>query len=134
MVDRKFSHVYTYIHTHTLTHSHTHTLTGLSSTSSRDSPPRVVVVHNARITDHDYVSIKSRESPAPKGIYICNLSNSTEGRSVQNPYVIGPHPLHQSASSSELLADGSMNISGSKTMKPENEPIYNNIKSKVQTL
>ena len=50
--------------------------TGMTDSSPRDSPTHVVV---GRLSEHDYISIKSRDSPAPRGIVI-----NIEGRN-NNP-------------------------------------------------
>lgn len=56
---------------------------GLSDSSPQDSPTHVVV---GRLSDHDYISIKSRESPAPRNIVI-NIEN-LGNRSTPNQYTI----------------------------------------------
>jgi hypothetical protein len=56
----------------------------MTDSSPRDSPTHVVV---GRLSDHDYISIKSRESPAPRGIVI-NIENLGGGRSTPNQYTI----------------------------------------------
>lgn len=63
----------------------------MTDSSPRDSPTHVVV---GRLSDHDYISIKSRESPAPRGIVI-NIEN-LGGRCTPNQYTI--HKQHHSSS------------------------------------
>ena len=115
----------------------------LSTTSSRDSPTHIVVLRNGRVqTEHDYASIKSRDSPAPRGgLVIYDFSNGSGG----NPYVI-PHPadsqvitpIHRPMTSNGTLngyLGSSVEKSDSSTKdSSESEPLYSNIKSKTNTL
>lgn len=56
---------------------------GLSDHSPRDSPTHVVV---RGLSDHDYISIKSRDSPAPRGGIIINIEGP--GTTALNQYSI----------------------------------------------
>ena len=114
--------------------------TALSTTSSRDSPTHIVVLRNGRIqTEHDYASIKSRDSPAPKGGFVIyNFPNGSGNPG--NPYVI-PHPS-ESPFHRPMVSNGTLNgflgssveKSDSSTKESDNEPLYSNIKTKTNTL
>lgn len=96
--------------------------------SSRDSHAHFVLV-NGRMSEHDYMSIKSRgNSPAPSRILICNVG---EQGAIPNNYIyeqplVRPLPMNGSQTLDHMF-------STQKTPPPE--PIYNTVKSnKTQTL
>lgn len=74
--------------------------------SPRDSPTHVMV---GRLSDHDYISIKSRESPAPRGIVI-NIEN-LGGRSTPNQYTIHKGIHTQSLPSNLVVQNGVNHVS-----------------------
>jgi len=117
----------------------------LSTTSSRDSPTHIVIYRNGRSqSEHDYASIKSRDSPAPKGnLLIYSLQNGNNGG---NHYVypqlsesVPPHGFQRVLASNGTLngyLGSSMEKSDNsvKDSDVDNEPFYSNVKTKTRTL
>ncbi|XP_064399972.1 low-density lipoprotein receptor-related protein 4-like isoform X2 [Halichondria panicea] len=110
-------------------HHEKSSMDGLSM-SSRDSHAHFVLV-NGRMSEHDYMSIKSRgNSPAPSRILICNVGEQGPGTIPNNyiyeqPYLV-PLPTNGSQTLDHLF---------STQRTPPPEPIYNTVKStKTQTL
>ena len=66
-----------------------------------------------RLSDHDYISIKSRDSPAPRGIVI-NIENlGSNSTSSQNQYNV--HEISSTESSNTLTKNGSNRKTSSVT-------------------
>ncbi len=86
---------------------------GLSDRSTQESPTHHVVVRG--LTDHDYISIKSRESPAPRGGIIINIEGPSTAP--MNQYSLHKTPL--SISSKEVR----INQSQKESIEVINEPI-----------
>lgn len=104
------------------------THTGLSTTSS-DSPAHFVLV-NGRMSEHDYMSIKSRgNSPAPSRILICNVG---EQGTVPNNYIYeqpSSYFLRPQPTSGSQTLDNTFSTHKQLPPPPPPEPIYNNVKT-----
>lgn len=126
---------------------------GLSDPSPRDSPTHVVV---GRLSDHDYISIKSRESPAPRGGIIINIENL--GKSALNQYSIQKSDLNNSSSRTNSLilsppriledingnhsnnndtteaVEITIENSGARSVEPDNEMTCNSLSPRSESL
>ena len=136
---KMYTCTYTHMHAHVHKHTHlllpcTHTHTGMS-TSSRDSPPQFVLVNghmSGRMSEHDYMSIKSRaNSPAPSRILICNVGDQG---SVPNNYVFEhPQLIRPPVTGGSQTLDHMFSTRGAVPETRPNgqlpEPIYNTVKS-----
>ena len=122
--------------------------TGLSDTSPRDSPTHVVV---GRLSDHDYISIKSRESPTPRNIVI-NIENLRGGSSSLNQYtvhkgihttlpntVITQNGTHSQSNNGKLADENHSNenltsSNSAELTESDSESVYNNLEAQKEII
>lgn len=85
---------------------------GLSDSSTRDSPAHFVV---GRLSDHDYISIQSRDSPAPRSGIVISIENLRS--TTPNQYTIH----NTSSNASTLLKQNGTQRSSLEIMQLRNK-------------
>jgi len=104
--------------------------------SSRDSLGAHFVLVNGRMSEHDYMSIKSRgNSPAPSRILICNVAEQGNTVCPGNNYSFYEQPLPHilpPRNGTQTLEHMYIPPTQKPAVHPTPEPIYNTVAVKSE--